>query len=325
VERDLTRPLRKNGNLMSLQASGRYGGIHAATVVPLRNDFSIDDKALAEHIARVASVPGISGLLVNGHAGENFLLSPAEKRRVVEVAREAAPRSCLIVSGVNSESSLEAAAHARDAQEAGADAIMVFPPNGWALFQEESTAVVHHRYVQQATRLPIFIYQAPVGAGAMAYKLPVLQALIDLPNVVAIKEGSWEVATYEEHRRFVKDRRPEIAVLGSGDEHLLTSYLIGSEGSQVSLAAVVPGLVVSLWNSASAGDWEAAKAQYELIYPLAVAIYRRAPSGRATARLKTCLRLLGHLSSDRVRPPLLRVPDDEIAGLERALAASGTL
>ena len=309
---------------MSVPPSNHYGGIHASTVVPLRDDFSIDETALAEHIARVSSVPGIMGLLVNGHAGENFLLSRDEKRRVVDIAREAAAAGCLIISGVNAESSLEAAAHARDAEGAGADAVLVFPPNGWALFQEEGTALIHHRHVQEATDLPIFIYQAPVGAGAMAYKLPVLQALIDLPNVVGIKEGSWEVAAYEEHRRFVKDRRPEIAVLGSGDEHLLTSYLIGSEGSQVSLAAVTPKLVVDLWNSATAGDWVAARAQYELIYPLAVAIYRRQPSGRATARLKTCLRLLGRLPSDQVRPPLLRVPEAEIAGLERALAASGT-
>src|SRR5688500_5961325 len=97
------------------QPSNPYGGIHAATVVPLRDDFAIDQTALAEHITRVSSVPGIVGLLVNGHAGENFLLSREEKRRVVEIAREAAPKGCLIVSGVNAESSLEAAVHARDA------------------------------------------------------------------------------------------------------------------------------------------------------------------------------------------------------------------
>ncbi|OZA84554.1 MAG: dihydrodipicolinate synthase family protein, partial [Azorhizobium sp. 39-67-5] len=46
----------------------RLSGIHAATVVPMRADFSVDEPALAEHIASVTAVPGIRGLLVNGHA-----------------------------------------------------------------------------------------------------------------------------------------------------------------------------------------------------------------------------------------------------------------
>jgi dihydrodipicolinate synthase/N-acetylneuraminate lyase len=44
-------------------------------------------------------------------------------------------------------------------------------------------------------------------------------------------------------------------VLGSGDERLMTSYLVGSTGSQVSLACVVPELVVGRWTAAEAGDW----------------------------------------------------------------------
>ena len=42
------------------------------------------------------------------------------------------------------------------------------------------------------------------------------------------------------HRGTVNGGGQGIAVLGSGDEHILTSLLIGSDGAQVSLAAVVP-------------------------------------------------------------------------------------
>ncbi len=79
----------------------RLRGIHAATIVPMTPDFEIDEAKLAAHLASVTSVPGINGLLVNGHAGENFVLSRDEKRRVVEIAREHAPKDSVIVSGVN--------------------------------------------------------------------------------------------------------------------------------------------------------------------------------------------------------------------------------
>jgi 4-hydroxy-tetrahydrodipicolinate synthase len=296
----------------------RITGIHAATIVPMRADFSVDEDALARHIADVTQVKGMCGLLLNGHAGENFVLTRAEKRRVVEIAREVAPGT-LIVSGVNQESSLEAAQEAEELEEAGADGLLVFPPNSWALGHDEDCVVLHHEHVRNATSLPLMLYGAPVGAGALAYSAKLLGRLSSDPRIVAIKDGSWEVAAYEANLRLLHARRPDFKVLGSGDEHLLTCYMIGSAGSQVSLAAVIPELTVSLWDAAQAGNWTAARRVHEKLYPLAVAIYRDAPGGRATARLKTCLRLLGKLDNDVLRPPQFVSTRREVDALEKAL------
>jgi 4-hydroxy-tetrahydrodipicolinate synthase len=305
--------------------SDRLRGIHAATIVPMTPDFQMDERQLAAHLASVASTSGINGLLVNGHAGENFVLSLAEKRRVMELARQHAPKDCLIVSGVNHESSLEAAREAAALEQAGADGLLVFPPNSWALGHADDCVIEHHRRVRDATTVPLMLYSAPVGAGAMAYAAPLLERLVTDPRFVAIKEGSWEVATYEQNLRLIRKLRPKFAVLGSGDEHLLTGYLVGSAGSQVSLACVVPELVVRLWSAAEAGDWEQARAAHEKLYLLAVAIYREVPGGRATVRLKACLKLLGRLSCDAVRPPQPPATLSELRALEQALRIAGAL
>ena len=296
-----------------------FEGIHAATVAPMRPDFSIDEDALAAHVSSVSRVRGIRGLLINGHAGENFFLTRDEARRVVEVVRQSVPVGCWLTVGINAESSLEAARLAADAEAAGADALLVFPPNSWAMNHDVAMVEDHHRHVMQAGTLAIVLYQAPVGAGRMAYQLPVIERLIASQRVKAIKEGSWEVATYEQNWRFVKRRRPDIAVLGSGDEHLVTSYLIGSVGAQVSLAAVVPELIVSLHDAAMAQDWKVARSIHEKIYPLSVAIYRQAPGNRATARLKACLKLLGRIEHATSRPPIQPLPTYEVETLQRAL------
>lgn len=305
--------------------SDRLRGIHAATIVPMTPDFEVDEAQLASHLTSVASTPGINGLLVNGHAGENFVLSLAEKRRVVELARQHAPKDCLIVSGVNHESSLEAAREAAALEQAGAEGLLVFPPNSWALGHADDCVIEHHRHIRDATSVPLMLYAAPVAAGAMAYAPPLLERLIADPRFVAIKEGSWEVATYEQNLKLIRKLRRDFVVLGSGDEHLLTSYLVGSAGSQVSLACVVPQLVVSLWMAAEAGDWERARAVHEKLYPLAVAIYRDAPGGRATVRLKACLKLLGRLSCDVARPPQPPATQGERQALGQALRIAGAL
>ncbi|KRQ01242.1 dihydrodipicolinate synthetase [Bradyrhizobium manausense] len=310
---------------MTQTFGARLRGIHAATIVPMTADFAVDEAQLSAHLAAVACTPGINGLLVNGHAGENFVLSLVEKLRVVELARRHAPEDCLIVSGVNHESSLEAAREAAALERAGADGLLVFPPNSWALGHANDCVIEHHRRIRDATAAPLMLYAAPVGAGAMAYVPSLLERLVVDPRFVAIKEGSWEVATYEQNSRLIRRLRPDFVVLGSGDEHLLTSYLVGSAGSQVSLACVVPELVVSLWDAAEAGDWPRARAAHEKLYPLAVAIYRNAPGGRATARLKACLKLLGRLSCDAVRPPQPSATPNELRALEQALRITGVL
>ncbi|KAA8608377.1 dihydrodipicolinate synthase family protein [Salipiger aestuarii] len=280
----------------------RLHGIHAATVCPLRPDYAIDRKGLAAHVTRVMDCAGIKGLLINGHAGENAQLSREAKREVVEILRDAFP-DVWLTCGVYSESALEAADHARDVAAAGGDAVLVFPPNGWALGQSLASVVDHHARIAGATDLPVVLYQAPVTAGRMAYPVETLLALCALPHVVAIKEGSWEIARYDANRRAVRAAFPDIAVLASGDEHLLTGYLIGTEGSHVSLAAVLPDLTVDLWDAAAAQDWDRARALHDRLAPLVSAIYSPPPGVSPTACLKTCLVLLGHLDNDRTAPP----------------------
>lgn len=280
----------------------RLNGIHAATICPLTDTFEVDAPALIKHVKRVMACPGVRGLLLNGHAGENAQLSQMQKRQVVEIARDAAP-DAFLTCGVYSESALAAVDHAHDVSEAGGDAVLVFPPNGWALGQLQATVIDHHSRIAEGTDLPIVLYQAPVMAGCMAYPVDTLLSLCALPHVVAIKEGSWEVARYDTNRRAVKARFPDISVLASGDEHLMTGYLIGTEGSQVSLAAVLPDLTCALWDAAEEQDWLKARALHKRLTPLVGAIYSPPAGVSPTACLKTCLMLLGHLENDRVAPP----------------------
>src|SRR5271163_4234351 len=94
----------------------RFFGIYPSTVLPMRPDFSADWDAYARHTEACVMQPGIVGVLCNGHAGENFVIARAEKRQAVEVTVATVGASRIVVAGVNQESSLEAAAEARDAR-----------------------------------------------------------------------------------------------------------------------------------------------------------------------------------------------------------------
>src|SRR5688500_18719299 len=198
-----------------MQQAPHFAGIYASTIVPLTTAYDLDESALARHVASVTATRGLKGLLINGHAGETFVLSGAEKRHVVEIVRAAVGPEPVLIAGVNAEASRDAAAHAADAEEAGADAILVFPPFSWALPQDPDIAIRHHVASLDATRFPIMLCLAPVGAGALAYGPEQLQRLVALPRVVAIKEGSWETARYEANLRLVSALAPHVLVMPS--------------------------------------------------------------------------------------------------------------
>jgi len=293
--------------------------VHGATVCPMDDAGHIVEDELARHIETVSNSRAIRGLLINGHAGEGHLLNPAERRLVVEITRKTAPVGCFVTVGVTSEGTVQAVQEAIDAAKAGADAILVFPPNHWAGGVDARIAVERHRAIAEASGMPIVLYKAPVGSGSMSYTPEILSTLLELDAVCGIKEGSWEVATYEATWRLSKVRRPDVAVMGSGDEHLLTSFMIGSDGSQVSLAAIIPDTVTDLFEAAACGDWRAARALHDDLYPLSVAIYRDAPQFLATARLKACLKLLGRISCDQVKAPMRQLYPEELQRLRVAL------
>ncbi|WP_346308887.1 dihydrodipicolinate synthase family protein [Limnohabitans sp.] len=308
---------------MTSKRQNSFNGIYAATLCPLLDDGRIDEVTLAKHLEACAFVPGMKGLLINGHAGENFMLSRQEKRRVSDIAREVCRSHATIVCGVNAEDSREAQCHVDDAKAAGADAVLVFPPFSWALSQDSRMAITHHEIANARAQMPVMLYQAGVNAGSMAYSPQVLEQLAQLPHVVGIKEGSWETAAFEAHRLLVRRVAPHVAMMASGDEHLFTCMVVGSDGSLVSLAAIVPELIIALEAAVKRKDLDEARRLNSKVYPLAKAIYGTAPGGYANARLKTCLKLLGRFPSDAMRPPIGPLPKEEIAALERALSEAG--
>ena len=259
-------------------ADNPYRGVFASTPCPLTAEGTIDRRGLERMLGHLAGQPGINGFLINGHAGENIVMALDDQIEVARIAMDAVGGRSRIMVGVNAESTSVAAAHAAALEALGVDSLLVFAPGSWAAASNTDMAVTHHRAVVEATGLPILLFQAAVHAGQMAYDPETLSALIQLPRVMGIKEGSWEVATYEANLRLVRDQAPHVTVLGSGDEHLFTSACVGSDGAIVSLASVTPEPIVQLLAAVDAGNLAEARFWHDRIYPIAKAIYSDLPA-----------------------------------------------
>ncbi|AGU49296.1 dihydrodipicolinate synthetase family protein [Variovorax paradoxus B4] len=301
------------------------GGIWPATLTPFTPDGRVDDDALAAHVRDVAGTPGVRAVVVNGHAGEATSLDRAERTQVVRVA-VAAAGEVPVVAGVVADDTRQACALARDAAQAGASALLLFPP---AVFAQGAGARpdMAHRFVSEvaaASSLPIVLFQLSRASG-LAYSTDTLaQLCTDVPAIVAVKEGSDIPEFYEDNLRALRALPRPVTLLSSSNSWLFASLAYGADGILSGLGSVAAGLLVALHEAVARGDLAAARAVNERLVPLCRAFYR-APYLDAHNRMKTALHLLGRLPHPDPRPPLLPVPADDTARIRAALLASGLL
>jgi 4-hydroxy-tetrahydrodipicolinate synthase len=102
----------------------------------------------------------------------------------------------------------------------------------------------------------------------------------------------------------------------------MSSLAMGANGLLSGAGSVVADLQVALFEAVRAKDLAAAQAVNDRLYPLQQAFYAP-PFLDMHNRMKECLVLLGRLKRAVVRPPLVKLPEAEIAQLKAALDAAG--
>src|SRR5712672_1265188 len=102
-------------------------GVTVATVLPFRDDLTIDWASYARVLDYCAFPDGIAAVFVNGHAGEGGSLSDEERDAVIARTR-AHIGSKPLLAGIIGHSTAECIRQARLAETAGADCAVLFPP-----------------------------------------------------------------------------------------------------------------------------------------------------------------------------------------------------
>ena len=276
-------------------------GIYAATVVPLKKNKSINEIALKNHIKDIIKTNGIKGLLLNGHAGENFTLNIDEQIKVIKIAKKYKGLDKKLISGLNFEDPLLASNVAKKMTKAGADAILIFPPFSWSQGISEEMIFQHHKIICNKITKPVFLYQSSIYSGHLSYKKNLLKKLLKIKNIIGVKEGSWDLKSYVSNYKFLKKIKKEFLVMASGDEHLYPCFKYASDGSQVSLAAITPEKIVELIRLIENKEFSKAKKLDKKLLILAKNIYGKYPPNFATARIKYCLKILKKIPNDLMR------------------------
>ncbi len=304
----------------------QWGGIYPAIMVPLNTDYSINEKEFANYLDWLLKFTdkGVAGLVTNGHTGEISGFLPKERAQITKLAAGRVAGRCKIISGVSAEGTFEAIEHAKAAQEAGADGILLMPPHIWLRFgMKQEAALKFVQDVAAAIDIKIFIHLYPSTSRAF-YPVDLLLEMCKISNVVAVKMGTREMPLYERDVRILREKTPDTTLLTCHDENLLSTMIQGLDGALVGFSGCVPELVTELFKAIQKEDLKESKKVNEKLFAASSAIYGIGqPSAEAHARMKEFLVQRRVFSLPLMRPPVAPLNQEEKDRVSKALFDSG--
>lgn len=216
---------------------------------------------MAEQLLRRQIDAGISAVVLAGTTGESPTLSDDEKTELFRRCKEYAGDACLIIAGTGSNSTQHAVELSIEAQEAGADALLVVSP-----YYNKATPdglVAHYLSIAHAVRIPVIIYNVPTRTG-VDIPVSVYQHLSRVPNIVGVKEASSDITKVA---RILNACGPDFAVWSGNDDQIVPVISLGGSGVISVLSNVFPEETNAMCHAALSGDFATAAALQRQFLP----------------------------------------------------------
>jgi 4-hydroxy-tetrahydrodipicolinate synthase len=288
-----------------------FTGCGTALVTPFTAKGAVDEAAV-RRLARRQIDAGVHFLVPCGTTGEAPTLSPAERRKVVEIVVDEARGEVPVLAGAGGYDTREVVEAAREMRAAGASGLLsVTPyynkPTPEGLFR-------HYSAIAEATPLPIVLYNVPGRTGCNIDPATLVR-LATIPHVVAVKEASGNMTQICEVVRAV----PDGFVVLSGDDALtLPVMAVGGRGIISVASNEVPQEMARMVEAAERSDFAAARAIHARLLPLLLANFAESNP----IPVKAAMALMG-LLEENYRLPMVPPKAETRQKLASILAAVG--
>ncbi|MGO7130996.1 dihydrodipicolinate synthase family protein [Rhizobium leguminosarum] len=246
-----------------MSVTSPFHGLSAFPPTPANREGRVDTEALGRLLERLCDA-GVASIGLLGSTGIYAFLTREERRRAVEAAVECVRGRIPLVVGVGALRTDHARSLARDAEAAGADALLLAPVSYTPLTQDE--AYEHFLAVTEAANLPLCIYNNP-GTTHFTFGRDLLHRLSDIETIRAVKmplpaDGDFagELAALREKTRF--------AIGYSGDWGAAEALLSGADAWYSVIGGLLPRVALALTKAAIAGKGGEAHRLDGLLEPL---------------------------------------------------------
>ncbi len=246
-------------------ADPRFTGAGVALVTPF-DESGVNERVLRE-LVRFHHREGTDALVVCGSTGEAAAMTPAEQRRAIEVVVDENAGRLPVIAGCGGSDTARVVELARQAREAGADALLLSAPP----YNKPTQAglIAHFRAVIDAGDLPAVIYNVP-GRTAVNILPRTIAELASDERVIAVKEACGDIVQVAELARQVGDR---VAIWSGNDDQIVPILSLGGTGVISVLSNVAPADTSRMVHAFLAGDTGEAAALQLRYLPVVRALF----------------------------------------------------
>lgn len=289
-------------------------GVLPITLTPFTDDGEVDEGSIDTLVEDYLGA-GAHGLTILGIMGEAARLLDAERERVLRRYLQATAGRVPVVAGVSARATKMAQDYARRAEDAGAAAVMLAPPDNT---RNLDLVFEHFRLVAEAVSVPVVVQDEPVNTGVVM-PAPFLVRLLDeiegcrylkleetptLPKITAVRQRAEE----------------QVGVFGGlGGLYLYEELLRGADGIMTGFG--FPQVLVGTYERFVAGDRAGAQEFFFRYLPL-VRYEAQLGVGGVTIRKQVFARR-GAIASPHARFPAPPVDELTLAELDDLIAAVG--
>lgn len=288
-----------------------FTGSATAMVTPFAPD-GLNVKTL-DRLVDYQLAGGSDGLVVCGTTGEPSTMDISEEAVVISRTVERVAGRIPVIVGAGSNDTAFAIRSAKQAQNLGADALLLVTP--YYNKTSQQGLIRHFTAIADATNLPIILYNIP-GRTGLNLAPATMKELAKHENIVGLKEASGNI----EHIVEIACTCPEIALYSGNDDHVIPILSLGGKGVISVVSNLLPQKMhdlVSLWMQ---GDLEGSRAlQYEM-YPLIKALFCEVNP----IPVKTAMNDMG-FDCGGLRLPLIEMQDENHARLLGEMKKIGLL
>lgn len=280
-----------------------FKGIIAYPITPFDKDEKVDIVLYKKLLERLI-VSGSHGVAPLGSTGVMPYLTDEEKEAITEATIAQVNGRVPVLVGVSNLTTEKTIYHAKFAEKAGADAVMIIPMSYWKLTDDE--IVQHYDAVAKQISIPIMAYNNP-ATGGIDMSPALLKRLLEIPNVTMIKESSGDVQRMHYLKRELGD---DVAFFNGSNPLALAAFSAGATGWCTAAPNLIPELNVDLYNAIQKNDLqEAQKVFYKQLNLLKFIVNKGLPR-----TIKAGLKIKG-IDGGFLRSPLKPLTESEIAEL----------
>lgn len=289
-----------------------FKGAGVAIVTPFDTDGSVNYDKLDELITYQCD-NGTDSIVICGTTGESSTLTEEEHMDCIKFAVERTKKRVPVIAGTGSNCTRTAVQMSKEAQEYGADGLLIVTP--YYNKATQAGLVAHYKAIDAEVSCPIVLYSVASRTGCNIEPATVAAIVKETKNIAAIKEASGNISQIA---RIMQLTDGKIDLYSGNDDQIVPLLSLGGKGVISVLSNIAPQETHDICEKFFAGDVEGSLALQLKALPLIDQLFCEVNP----IPVKKALNLMG-MNAGGLRMPLTEMTEKNAQNLAKAMQDFG--